>query len=277
MGGTRRLPPDPPSSPSSSLSTGRLFPPPPSSPPTCSSLRGQGSPPPLGRRAGGSGINPPPTRTFPLPLPRRPRARAGWTLRPGVLGGGVPAAPCPSTPSESGPGRGRGRGKGAGRRCSNLFPSPGGGRCSGSTVRVCAPTGPPTPPPPARRVGAALKGLGARLRRLGIRAEEGGWGRGAECCRVSHVRPTYSPAPTGSRAAGPWGQQEPPLAGGGGLGAQTTPPRLPSLLRAFVWWDRLGRSPNPVLGPGGEWVPRLGEETGAWDGLSIAPSVSGSI
>lgn len=129
-------------------------------------------------------------------------------------------------------------------------------------MRVCAPTGPPTPPPPARRVGAALKGLGAGLRRLGIRAEERGWGRGAECCRVSHVRPTYSPAPTGSRAAGPWGHQEPPLAGGGGLGAQTTPPRLPSLLRAFVWWDRLGRSPNPVLGPKGE----LGSPTGGRDG-----------
>lgn len=170
VGGTRSLPRHPPSSPCSSLSTGRLFPPPPSSPPSCSSLRGQGSPPPLGRRAGGSGINPPPTRTFPLPLPRRPRARAGWTLRPGALGGGVPAAPCPSTPSESGPGRGRGRGKGAGRRCSNLFPSPGGGRCSGSCVRVCAPTGPPTPPPPL------LGGWGRLLK--GSERDSGAWGSG---------------------------------------------------------------------------------------------------
>lgn len=40
-------------------------------------------------------------------------------------------------------------------------------------MRVCAPTGPPTPPPLARRVGAALKGLRAGLRRLRIGAEEG--------------------------------------------------------------------------------------------------------
>ena len=160
-------PPSPPS-PGSSLSTGRLLSPPPSSPPTCSSLRGQGSPPPLGWRAGGSGINPPPTRTFPPPLPRRPRARAGWTLRLGVLGGGVPAAPRPSTPSESGPGRGRGRGKGAGRRCSNLFPSPGGG-CGSAPVCGCVPRpAHPPRPPSARRVGAALKGLGAGLWRPGM-------------------------------------------------------------------------------------------------------------
>lgn len=103
------------------------------------------------------------------------------------------------------------------------------------------------------------------------------WGRGSECCRVSHVRPTYSLAPKGSSAAGPWGQQEPPLARGGGRGTQTIPPRLPSLLPAFAWWDRLGRSPNPVLGPRLVWVLWLGEGAGAWSGLpdrSIGPSAS---
>lgn len=171
VGWTRRLPPrPPPSAPSSSLSTGLLFPPPPSSPPTCSSLRGQGSPPPLGRRAGGSGIKPPPTRTFPLSSPPSPPpGSSAWTLRRGALGGGVPAAPCPSTPSESGPGRGRGRGrgKGAGRRCSNLFPSPGGG-CDSAPVCGCVPRpAHPPRPPPARWVGAALKGLEAGLRSFG--------------------------------------------------------------------------------------------------------------
>lgn len=177
MGGTRRLPPlVPPPSSSSSLSTGRLFPPPPSSPPTCSSLRDQGSPPPpFGRRAGGSRINPPSHSDFPPSPPPPPPGSPRLDFAPGRAGGGVPAAPCPSTPSESGPGRGRGRGKGAGRRCSNLFPSPGGGRGYGSCVRVCAPTGPPTPPPLAGRVGAALKGLRAGLGRLGIGGRGGGW------------------------------------------------------------------------------------------------------
>lgn len=64
----------------------------------------------------------------------------------------------------------------------------------------------PAHPPhlPARRVGAALKGLGAGLRRQGIGAKEGGreWGRGAQCHRVSHVRPTYSPLPDSHRLSG---------------------------------------------------------------------------
>lgn len=111
-------------------------------------LKGPGfpSPPPIAGR-GAAGLTPPPTRTFPFPLPRRPRARTGWTLRPGARGEG--ASPPPARLPRRNPARGgdEGRGKGAGRRCSNLFPSPGGGRGSGSYVRVCAPTGPPTPPP----------------------------------------------------------------------------------------------------------------------------------
>lgn len=102
-------------------------------------------------------------------------------------------------------------------------------------------------------------------------------GRGSECCRVSHVRPTYSLAPKGSRAAGPRGQPETPLAGGGGRGTQTTPPRLRSLLWAFSWWDRLGRSPIPVLGPRRVWVLWLGEGAGAFSGLPMGPWVHGSI
>ena len=98
-------------------------------------------------------------------------------------------------------------------------------------------------------------------------------GRGSECCRVSHVRPTYSLAPKGSRAAGPRGQPETPLAGGGGRGTQTTPPRLRSLLWAFSWWDRLRRSPIPVLGPRRVWVLWLGEGAGAFSGLPMGPWV----
>lgn len=110
-------------------------------------LKGPGFPSPPGRRAGGSRINPPSHSDFPPSPPPPPPGSHKLDFAPGRRGGGGLAAPCPSAPSESGPGRGRGRGKGAGRRCSNLFPSPGGGRGSGSYVRVCAPTGPPTPPP----------------------------------------------------------------------------------------------------------------------------------
>lgn len=252
---TRRLPPYPPPLPSSSLSTGRLVPPPPSSPPTCSSLRGQGSPPPLGWRAGGSGINPPPTRTFPPPLPRHPWARAGWTLRLGVLGGGVPAAPRPSTPSESGPGRGRGRGKGAGRRCSNLFPSPGGG-CGSAPVCGCVPrpAHPPRPPPPQGGWGRLLKGSesgsGAPGWPLGIRTEEGGWARGAECCKGQSRANHISPALTGSRAAGLWGTA-------GDSPCSRSGPRLPDNPASFSL-PALGL---PLVGPAGPLPqPCLGAE-----------------
>lgn len=169
VGWTRRLPPRPPfrtqlfsfnrpSFPSAPLFSANLL-----------LLKGPRFPSPA--RVGGRGA----TGLTPLPLglsplsspPSPPPGSSGWTLRRGALGGGVPAAPCPSTPSESGPGRGRGRGKGAGRRCSNLFPSPGGG-CGSAPVCGCVPRpAHPPRPPSARWVGAALKGLGAGLRSFG--------------------------------------------------------------------------------------------------------------
>lgn len=127
----------------------------------------------------------------------------------------------------------------------------------------------PPRPPLVRRVGAALKGL----RRLGSGAEEAGCGAGVRSAVGSVTCVPHTLAPKGSTAAGPWGQQEPPLARGGGRNTQTTPPRLPSLLRAFACWDRLGRSPNPVLGPRGVWDLWMGEGAGAWSGLPIGPSV----
>lgn len=134
----------PPPRSCASLSAGRLFPPP-LFPAKLLLLKGPGfpSPPPIAGR-GAAGLTPLPLGLFPLPLPRRPRACTGWTLR----GGRGPRRPLPVCPVGIRPGAGtREGGKGAGRRCSNLFPSPGGGRGSGSYVRVCAPTGPPTPPP----------------------------------------------------------------------------------------------------------------------------------
>lgn len=153
-GRMQRLPHRP--SPSSILLlsfSGPSFPPPLSSPPSCSSLRGQGSPPPPVRWAGGSRINPPPTRTFPPSPPPPPPGLHRLDFAPGRAGGWGwrwrgPRRPLPVCPVGIRPGAGtREGGKGAGRRCSNLFPSPGGGRGSGSYVRVCALTGPPTPPP----------------------------------------------------------------------------------------------------------------------------------
>lgn len=135
----------PPPRSCASLSAGRLFPPPLSSPAKLLLLKGPGFPSPPHRRAGGSRINPPPTRTFP---PSPPPPPPGLHRLDFALGEG--ASPPPARLPRRNPARGGdegGGGKGAGRRCSNLFPSPGGGRGSGSYVRVCAPTGPPTPPP----------------------------------------------------------------------------------------------------------------------------------
>lgn len=73
-----------------------------------------------------------------------------------------------------------------------------------------------------------------------------------------------APGPLGFR-----GSRRLPFPRGVGPGAQTTPPRLPSLLRAWPWWDRPGRSPSPILGPSRVWVPRLGGGMGAWDGLPV--------
>lgn len=125
-GWTRRLPPSTPSLIQLFSFNRPSFPSAPLFPANLLLLKGPRfpSPAPVGGR-GAAGLTPP--RLSPFPSPAAPGlslaglcARARW--------GRVPAAPCPSTPSESGPGRGRGRGKGARRRCSNLFPSPGGGR-----------------------------------------------------------------------------------------------------------------------------------------------------
>lgn len=116
-------------------------------------LKGPGFPSPPVRWAGGSRINPPPTRTFPPSPPPPPPGLHRLDFAPGRAGGWGwrwrgPRRPLPVCPVGIRPGAGtREGGKGAGRRCSNLFPSPGGGRGSGSYVRVCALTGPPTPPP----------------------------------------------------------------------------------------------------------------------------------
>lgn len=125
-GWTRRLPPSTPSLIQLFSFNRPSFPSAPLFPANLLLLKGPRFPSPPGRRAGGSRIKPPPD--FP-PSPPPPPPGSRWLdFAPERAGGGVPAAPCPSTPSESGPGRGRGRGKGARRRCSNLFPSPGGGR-----------------------------------------------------------------------------------------------------------------------------------------------------
>lgn len=99
--------------------------------------------------------------------------------------------------------------------------------------------------------------------------------------RVSHVQTTSLRL---SRAPGPLGfggQQETPLVPEVGPGSQTTPPHFPSLLWAFLWWDRLGRSPNPVLGPSRVWLLQLGEGAGAWHDVlvvcrCVGPSASSS-
>lgn len=166
---TRRLPPRPPiqlfSFNRPSFSSAPLF------PANLLLLKGPRFPSPLRRRAGGSGINPPPHSDFPPSPPPLPRARAAWTLRQSALGGGVPAAPYPSTPSESGLGRGRGRGRGPGAAVQTCFLSPAAA-AAWAPVCGCAPRPAHPPRPPARRVGAALKGLGAGLWRLGIGAEK---------------------------------------------------------------------------------------------------------
>lgn len=234
-GGMQRLPHRPSPSPILRLSfSGPSFPSAPLFPAKLLLLKGPGfpSPPPIAGR-GAAGLTPLPLGLFPLPLPRRPRACTGWTLR----GGRGPRRPLPVCPVGIRPGAGtkEGGGRGPGAAVQTCFLPPA---AAAARAPMCGCVPRPAHPPhlPARRVGAALKGLGVGLRRQGIGAEEGGrgWGRGAQCRRVSHVRPTYSPTPTGSRAAGPWGQQEPRLARGGDQGSQTTPPCLPSVLRALA-------------------------------------------
>lgn len=248
VGWTLRPPLAPPPSLSSSLSTGRLFPPPPCSPPTCSSLRGQGSPPPLRRRAGGSGINPPPNRTSPPPPP--PPGSSGLDFVPGRAGGRGPSRPLPVHPVGIRPRAGTGEGEGGRAPLFKLVSFPRRRLRLRSCVRVCAPTGPPTPPPLCwwgRLLKGSEPGSGALGRRLGVGTEEGGWGRGAECCRVSHVRPTYySPAPTGSRDAGLWGLQETTLAPRSGPRRSNNPASSSFPARGL-----------PLVGPAGLLPPTL--------------------
>lgn len=117
-GWTRRLPPSTPSLIQLFSFNRPSFPSAPLFPANLLLLKGPRFPSPPGRRAGGSRINPP--RTFPLPLPRRPRALAGWTLRPSALGEG--SQPPPARLPRRNPARG---GDG------------GGGRGPGAAVQTC--------------------------------------------------------------------------------------------------------------------------------------------
>lgn len=147
VGGHGGSPFVPPPSSSSSLSTGRLFSPPPSSPPTCSSLRGQCSPPPSGGGRGAAGLAPLPLGLPPPPLPRRPRALAGWTLRRSALGEGSqpPPARLPRRNPAWGGDGGGGRGPGAAVQTCFLPPAAAAAR---APVCGCVPrpAHPPRPP-----------------------------------------------------------------------------------------------------------------------------------
>lgn len=147
------------------------------------------------------------------------------------------ASPPPARLPRRNPARGGDEGGGEGGRAP-LFKLVSFPRQRPRLGLLCAGVCPDRPTHPTSLLGGwgrLLKGSewGSGARGLGPRRGRG-WGRGALCRRVSHVRPTYSPTPTGSRAAGPWGQPEPRLARGGDRGAQTTPPCLPSALRALA-------------------------------------------
>lgn len=173
VGGTRRLPP--PRSPSliqlfsfnrPSLPSAPLF------PANLLLLKGPRfpSPPSVGGR-GAAGLTPPPTRTFPLPLPRRPRALPGWTLRPGALGEG--SQPPPARLPRRNPARGGdgGGGRGPGAAVQTCFLPPA---AAAATAPVCGcvprPAHPPRPP--------SLGGWGRLLK--GSEPGSGAWGLGAE-------------------------------------------------------------------------------------------------
>lgn len=137
-------------------------------------------PPSVGGR-GAAGLTPLPLGLSPLPSPAAPGlARAGLCARARWgEGSQPPPARLPRrNPARGGDGGG-GRGPGAAVQTCFLPPAAAAAR---APVCGCVPRPAHPPRPPlARRVGAALKGLRAVLRRLGIGAEEGGRGVGQGC------------------------------------------------------------------------------------------------
>lgn len=226
MGGNAEAPSSsfPPPRSCASLSAGRLFPPPLSSPPSCSSLRGQGSPPPPDRRAGGSRINPPPTRTFPPSPPPPPPGLHRLDFARGEGASPPPARLPRRNPARGGDEEGGGRGPGAAVQTCFLPPAAAAAR---APMCGCVPR--PAHPPhlPARRVGAALKGLGVGLRRQGIGAEEGGGGGAGVRSAVGSVTcvPLTPRLPQAPGLPGPGGSRNLASPGEG-----TKAPRLPRLV-----------------------------------------------
>lgn len=180
MGGTRRLPLRPPSLIQLFSFNRPSFPSAPLFPANLLLLKGPRFPsPPVGGR-GAAGLTPLPLGLSPLPSPAAPGlARAGLCARARWgEGSQPPPARLPRrNPARGGDGGG-GRGPGAAVQTCFLPPAAAAAR---APVCGCVPRPAHPPRPPARRVGAALKGLRAGLRRLGIGAEEGGRGVGQGC------------------------------------------------------------------------------------------------
>lgn len=141
-------------------------------PPSCSSLRGQGSPPPPIAGRGAAGLTPLPLGLFPLPLPRRPRACTGWTLR----WGRGPRRPLPACPVGIRPGAGTREGGEGGR--APLFKLVSFPRRRPRLGLLCAGVCPDRPTHPTSQLGGwgrLLKGSewGSGARGLGPRRGAG--------------------------------------------------------------------------------------------------------